>query len=99
MPTLRTLYDKYHPRGLDIITVSTDADTPEWTRRLNALQLPWTTNYFDHTHLAPQLYHFDGIPYTLLVDPEGMIIAVNLHGVELVEYLDSIFSDYDTSMD
>lgn len=91
MPVLQSLYTKYHDQGLDIITVSTDADTPEWTRCLERLHLPWPTNYFDYTHLAPSLYHFDGIPYTLLIDPEGMIIATNLHGVELVEYLDTIF--------
>ena len=34
-----------------------------------------------------QLYKFDGIPYTVLIDREGKIIATGLRGIELEQKL------------
>ena len=42
---------------------------------------------------ASEAYHFNAIPYTLLFDPEGNIIARGLRGEELEQQLQKIFSD------
>jgi hypothetical protein len=40
----------------------------------------------------PQLYGFDGIPYTVLVNPEGKVIGTNLRGAKLAKKLADIFN-------
>lgn len=90
-PNLLKLYQRYHERGLEVVTISTDSDTPEWMRYIKENPFPWTTDYFDFTHQSPDIFHFNKIPYNLLIDSGGMIVAENLHGVELSEYLESFF--------
>ena len=40
----------------------------------------------------PQLYGFNGIPHTVLINPEGNIIGVGLRGAELERKLEEIFA-------
>jgi len=39
----------------------------------------------------PQLYGFDGIPHTVLINPEGKIIGTGLRGATLEQKLIELF--------
>ena len=54
-----------------------------WPDQVNE-QLGWKSQ-------LPQLYQFDGIPYTVLLNPEGKIIGTNLRGQKLQDKLAQIF--------
>jgi len=40
----------------------------------------------------PQLYGFDGIPFTVLVNPEGKLIAKGLRGEALASTIESFYT-------
>ena len=54
-----------------------------WPDQVNE-QLGWKSQ-------LSQLYQFDGIPYTVLLNPEGKIIGTNLRGQKLQDKLAQIF--------
>lgn len=92
IPHLKQLYDLYHPQGFDILSVSIDADKMAWHKAIDQEQMKW--------HLAvpkgtPQeisrLYHFDGIPYCVLIDPKGNIVDTNTRDGFLDSYLIDIY--------
>jgi peroxiredoxin len=86
VPNLRDTYATYKDRDFEIIGVSLDEDAG----KLNAFleQMPGITwpHVFDGAgwkNAVAQQYGVNAIPYTLLLDSEGVIQGVNLRGEEL----------------
>jgi len=59
-----------------------------WDKREESLKsiekhkMPWN-QIFDDSRISTDLYGIKGIPTIILFDPDGMIVARNLHGEEL----------------
>ncbi len=92
IPNLRKEYDKYHKQGLEILSVSIDSKKDKWLKAIDEEKMPWTQI------LAPEsgkdimkTYQFSGIPYIILLDKEGKILAKNLRGKKLSDKLTEIF--------
>lgn len=81
-PNLRKIYQQFGSRGLEIYGVSLDTDRREWEQAIRADALVWpqvaALNSRKHTSL--QAYGIPSVPYTMLLDPEGRILARNLYG-------------------
>jgi len=92
-PNLLRNYDKYHRKGFEIYQVSLDNDHDQWTDAIKDDNLRWfqvsDLKYWESA--AAKLYHVQAIPANYLLDPNGRIIAINLHGDELTKKLDQIF--------
>src|SRR6201991_4925363 len=82
IPHLKELYAKYHAAGLEIISVSIDAHPDAWKRAMVQEQMGWkqvldsysgTGNFSD----VAGGYRIESIPYTLLLDKDGMVVAIN----------------------
>ncbi|MBA9077598.1 TlpA family protein disulfide reductase [Rufibacter quisquiliarum] len=80
----------YAPKGFEILAVSIDEDTEKWKK---AIMKDGTA---DFVHVIDTLawksdlvkqYDIKGIPFNLLVNKEGTIVAQNLRGEELLEKL------------
>jgi thiol-disulfide isomerase/thioredoxin len=88
-PGLVKTYNKYSGRGFRILGVSLDDDKEKWLKAIKDDGLMWThvsdLKQFDNA--AADLYHISGIPSNFLIDETGKVIAANLHGKELEEYL------------
>lgn len=85
IPYLKKAYEKFHGRGLEIISVSLDDKRPNWVAALNQYQMPWIhiSDVKGFNSVVNGLYHVPAIPKTLLLDPKGMIIAKDLRGPAL----------------
>ncbi|TDE13306.1 MULTISPECIES: TlpA family protein disulfide reductase [Dyadobacter] len=93
-PELKKLYAKYHRPSqtgvnLDIYAVSLDSKKDAWERAIKKLDLPWTqvSDLKFWTSPVAKTYQLEGIPFNLLVDQKGYIIALNLHGEQLDQFL------------
>lgn len=78
-PYNRELYAKYKDKGFEIYAVSLDRTKDQWVAAIKADQLPWV-HVSDLKHwssVAAKLYKVHGIPYTVLLDKEGKIVAKN----------------------
>ncbi|MFY9308699.1 MAG: TlpA disulfide reductase family protein [Bacteroidia bacterium] len=93
-PNVVKAYNKYNPKGFDIFSVSLDSDLEKWKMAIQKDNLTWKNHVCDfkgwQTSVVKQ-YDFKGIPYNVLLDKEGKIIAKNLRGEALEAKLAEIF--------
>lgn len=95
-PELVALYEKYKTKGFEIFSVSLDGipNQPnpknDWRFAIEKDGLIWPYHVSDLVGFESQvfdLYGFDGIPFTILVDGQGKILARNLRGKALAQKL------------
>jgi peroxiredoxin len=94
-PHMVKLYQKYNEFGFEILSVSLDKKKSDWMRGIKEDELYWT-HISDLRYLkcaAAQTYGVGSIPFTVLVDENGNILALNLRGAELERKLDEIFME------
>lgn len=92
MPNLVNIYDNYSDDGLQIVGVSLDNDKKSWQNAVEAMGMKWVqvSDLKGWESAAAQLYQVDAIPHTIILDNEGHILAKDLRGHELEEFI----SDY-----
>ena len=76
-PGLVKLYATYHPKGFEIFGVSLDEKAEDWQNAVAADNLTWP-QYIAGWNVAMETYNVQGIPFTVLIDGEGKIVAKNL---------------------
>ena len=82
IPNFKKLYESYHSSGFDIFSVSVDNDMFAWRTALEQEKMPWI-NVRDDQKIYSNKYNVSSIPFTILIDKEGNIIAKGLRGPEL----------------
>lgn len=84
-PYIVAAYEEYKNKNFTVLGVSLDRDKTEWLQAIQYDKLSWKhvsdLNFWNSP--VVDLYGFDGIPYNVLVDPTGKIIATELRGKEL----------------
>lgn len=85
IPHLKKVYELYHADGFNIVSISMDAKKADWTKAIESEGMEWTQLSDLKAFEGPihRLYNFDGIPYCVLVNPEGVIVHHNARGPEL----------------
>ena len=89
-PNVVKAYNKYKSKGFDVFSVSLDKDMEKWKMAIQKDNLSWPNHVCDFKYWQSpvvQLYNFQGIPYNVLIDKKGNIIAKNLRGEELEKKL------------
>ncbi len=86
-------YHKYHPKGLEMFTVSFDEKKMDWQKAAKEDKITWRQAIDTHGWGAEMLdlYNITSIPSNLLIDKDGVIIAKNLFGEELMHKLSEIY--------
>ena len=89
MPSLVKTYDEYKDKGLGIIGVSLDEDKEQWTGAVSAMGMTWTqlSDLQGWHNSAAQMYGIQAIPFTIVVDNEGKVLAAGLRGEELTAFI------------
>jgi len=91
-PNVVAAYQRYKDKNFTILGVSLDKDKNAWTQAIREDHLAWNhiSDLKQWESAAVSLYHFEGIPFNVLVDPQGKIIAADLRGSELNSVLESV---------
>lgn len=93
-PTLRKIYDKYHDRGLEIISVSLDTARSPWVKAIEKDGMVWLhASDLDNGTTVRDVYEVYGIPYMLILDENNRIISDGLRGEALEKFIASQFDD------
>lgn len=89
MPNLVSLYQKFHPQGLEIIGVSFDENKEAWIKAVQDMGMNWpqTSELRAWDNKMVQQYGITSIPYTILISKEGEILARQLRGKELEDFI------------
>jgi peroxiredoxin len=86
-PNLVKAYDKFKGKNFTILGVSLDrpGQKANWLKAIKDDRLSWTQVSDLQFWSSPvvNLYHFDGIPFNVLVDPQGKVIGEGLRGASL----------------
>lgn len=94
-PNVVRAYNKYKDKGFTVYGVSLDRSKEDWVQAIREDNLTWThvsdLKYWQSE--AAKVYNITGIPFSLLLDKEGRIIAKNLRGAALDEKLAEIFDN------
>lgn len=92
-PNLIKSYNQFKNQGFTIVSVSLDSSKDNWRKAVADDGLLWS-NVSDLTGMdnyVAKLYNVQGLPASFLIDPNGKIIAKNLHPLELDKKLNEIF--------
>lgn len=94
-PNVVKAYQKYKDKGFTVFGVSLDRKKEDWLQAIKEDNLTWThvsdLKYWQSE--AAKIYNITGIPFSLLLDPNGVIIAKNLRGAALDQKLAEIFEN------
>ena len=95
-PNVVNMYKTYNKDGFEVFSVSLDkqGDGAKWQAAIVQDGLIWPYHVSDlmgWACVAAKDYAVKGIPFTVLIDREGNIIATNVRGVELENQLKRIF--------
>ncbi len=84
-PNVVTNYNKYKNKNFTILGVSLDEDKAAWLAAITKDKLAWkqVSDLKGWNCAAAKLYGVESIPYNLLLDPSGKIIATDLRDEEL----------------
>ncbi len=86
LPNVKTVYDKYHDKGFEIVSISFDNNRGELEKFVEKNNMRWPQLFeedpkeqgFDNPNGVR--YSVNGIPMMMLVDQEGKLIAKGLRG-------------------
>ncbi len=92
MPNVVKAYQKHKDKGFEIIGVSLDNKREPWLKAIKDLQMTWPqlSDLDGWKSEGAKLYAVNGIPQTILLDGNGIIIAKGLRGDELEKKLNEI---------
>lgn len=95
IPALKAIHQKFSNRNFTILSVSLDDDKSKWIAALKQERMPWPniSDLNGFKGLSVKAYNIHAIPFNILVDPFGKIVATNLNSVELTHKLDLIIKN------
>jgi peroxiredoxin len=93
-PHIVELYADFKDKGFEIYGVSFDRTREAWIQGIKEDKITWpqVSDLKFWNSEAGKLYGVRAIPHTVLIDPDGIIIAKNLRSAELREKLESVLN-------
>jgi thiol-disulfide isomerase/thioredoxin len=82
------VFNKYKDKGFTVMNVSLDDNLDRWKQAIEQDGLIWPNHVSDlkkWNSAAGQIYQVRSIPFTVLIDQKGNIVATNLRGPALEE--------------
>ncbi|PUZ26931.1 Peroxiredoxin [Chitinophaga costaii] len=91
-PNLLKAYQQMKGKNFEVVGVSLDQDQKSWEYAVKTDQLPWihVCDLKGWKNEVAEMYGITAVPQNLLIDPEGVIIAKNLHGEDLITKLSAL---------
>jgi len=93
-PNVVAQYAIYKSKGLNILGISLDTDKSKWQQAVTADNLSWAhaSDLKNFEGPTERLYHIEAIPSNFIIDPQGIIVAKNVRGADLEEFLNKTFN-------
>lgn len=87
MPNVVKLYKECKGKNFEIVGISLDQKRDAWLNAVEKNKMKWiqVSDLKSWVTLPVKLCNISAVPYTVLVDPEGKVIALDLRGEELIK--------------
>jgi peroxiredoxin len=84
-PNVVAAYKKFRNKNFTVLGVSLDLDREKWKNAIIKDNLTWEhiSDLKQWNSPVVPLYNISGIPFNVLVNPEGVVVAQNLRGEDL----------------
>ncbi len=94
-PNVVAAFNKYKDKGFTVLGVSFDSDKNAWINAVQQDNLTWqhVSDLKGWGNEVGKMYSIQGIPASILVDKNGVIVGKNLRGQELDNKLDELFKN------
>lgn len=93
-PNVVAAYQQFKDKNFTVLGVSLDMQKGNWLKAIKDDNLTWThvsdLQYWNNA--VARLYMVESIPQNFLIDPNGKIIAKDLHGEELQQKLHELLN-------
>ena len=92
-PILVKAYEQYKDKNFTIFSVSLDNNKEKWLAAIQADGLNWQAHGSSLSSWncpVARRYNVSSIPHSLLIDPQGNVIAIGLRGENLLIKLEQI---------
>lgn len=90
IPHLKEVAEKYKGKGVELFSVSIDKKDADWRKALAEEGMTWSQVCAPNAGKEiMKEYQFSGIPYIILIDQDGKIIAKNLRGNQVDAAIDA----------
>ncbi len=89
-PNIVKAFQTFKNRNFTILGISLDKDKAAWAQAVKQDNLSWAQSGELQDFQGPvvRMYQIEAIPSSFLLDPQGKIIARNLRGEDLEQFLD-----------
>lgn len=88
LPNLKAVYGRFHPKGLEVVSISLDEDRAYFENFIKKEGMTWT-HIYDADQAADrrlgELFGVTSIPRMILIGPDGKVIESSLRGPQLGE--------------
>ncbi|HVE60350.1 MAG TPA: TlpA disulfide reductase family protein [Chitinophagaceae bacterium] len=91
-PNVVKAYQQFKNKNFTVLGISLDKQKDDWVKAIDEDKLTWThasdLKFWDS--MVVPMYAIEGIPYNVLVDPNGVVIAEKLTGENLIQKLGEV---------
>ena len=88
-PNIVRAYNQFKDKNFTVLGISLDRSRENWLAAIQEDKLNWTQlsdlKFWENE--VSSMFRISSIPYSILIDPNGKIIAKNLRGPELIRFL------------
>ena len=95
LPNVKAVWEKYHDKGFEVVGVSFDSDAEKWKAAIAEYGIKWL-NMSDLKGWgceAAKVYGIRGIPRSLLIGQDGIIIDKDFRGDKLMKKMDELMGN------
>lgn len=86
VPNIKTVYDKYKDKGLEVLSLAVWERKPQSHTIETAAELGMDWLHINNCGSVPtDIYGVEGIPHLMLIGPDGTILERGFHGLEGIE--------------
>lgn len=99
IPGLKRLYKEYNDKGFEIIGISADSSRERLEAFVKDIGMPWPTLYEDGAdgqHPVAMYYGVMKFPTTILIDRNGKVVEMDVHGARLERLIKGLLDDKKT---
>ena len=91
-PNVVATYNQFKDKNFTVLGVSLDKDKKDWLKAIKDDGLVWKqiSDLKFWNNEAAALYGVEAIPYNVLIDPQGKVIATSLRGPDLSNKLNEV---------
>ena len=89
IPNMKNAYQEYHGKGFEIYGISLDQQKEAWEKCIAKNELNWihVSDLLAFNSPVTKKIAVNYVPHTFLLDPKGVILAVDLRGEEISKML------------